>query len=230
MTSTFDNQGQMRLAFRARSQEAVMKIHDVSVRLSSNLPVYPGDPKISFEQSSSITKGDPANVTAINMGSHTGTHIDAPYHFIETGAKLDQLKLEIMIGRTHVLEITAPVINESVLSEFDFTDKTRVLFKTRNSYLWDRGSDFVKDYVYIDPGAAALLVREGIKLVGIDYLSVEKFGSIDFATHLEFLRNDVVIVEGLSLKEVEPGDYEMICLPLNLANGDGAPARVILRR
>ncbi|HZS46976.1 MAG TPA: cyclase family protein [Blastocatellia bacterium] len=207
-----------------------MKIYDVSVQLSADLPTYPGDPKISFEQSSSISKGDPANVTRIDMGSHTGTHIDAPYHFIDDGPKLDQLKLEIMMGRTHVLQVTAPVINESVLEEFDFTDKTRVLFKTRNSYLWDRGPEFVKDYVYIEPSAAELLVREGIKLVGIDYLSVEKFGSTKFETHLEFLRNDIVILEGLNLKEVEPGDYDMVCLPMRLASGDGAPARVILRK
>ena len=207
-----------------------MKIYDVTVPISPKLPVYPGDPGIDLDQVFSLVKGDPANVTRINMGSHTGTHVDAPYHFIETGQKLDELKLEIFMGRTHVLEITAPVITESVLSEFDFTDKTRVLFKTRNSYLWDRGPEFIKEYVYIEPRAAEVLVKEGIKLVGIDYLSVEKFGSTTFETHLELLKNGVAIIEGLNLRDVEPGDYEMICLSLRLADGDGAPARVILRK
>jgi len=207
-----------------------MKIFDITVPISPKLPVYPGDPAIGLDQCLSLAKGDPANVTRINIGSHTGTHVDAPYHFIETGQKLDELKLELFTGRTHVLEVTAPVITESVLSEFDFTDKTRVLFKTRNSYLWDRGPEFVKEYVYIDPRAAELLVKEGIKLVGIDYLSVEKFGSTKFETHLELLKNGVVIIEGLNLREVEPDDYEMICLPLSLAGADGAPARVILRK
>jgi arylformamidase len=207
-----------------------MKIYDVTVPISSKLPVYPGDPGIDLDQVFSLAKGDPANVTRINMGSHTGTHVDAPYHFVETGQKLDELKLEIFTGRTHVLEVTAPVITESVLSEFDFTDKTRVLFKTRNSYLWDRGPEFIKEYVYIEPRAAELLVKEGIKLVGIDYLSVEKFGSTTFETHLKLLTNGIAIVEGLNLRDVEPGDYEMICLPLRMTNGDGAPARVILRK
>lgn len=207
-----------------------MKIYDISIPLSSQMTVYPGDPAVQIEPCFSLSKGNPANVLSITMGSHTGTHIDAPYHFIDTGAKLDALKLEVMIGRTHVLEITAPVITADVLSEFDFTDKTRVLFKTRNSYLWDKSPEFVTNYVYIDPRAAEVLVREGIKLVGIDYLSVEKFGSTGFETHLELLRNGVVIVEGLNLRDIEPGDYEMTCLPLRIANGDGAPARVILRK
>jgi arylformamidase len=116
-----------------------------------------------------------------------------------------------------------------VLEEFDFTADARVLFKTRNSYLWNQ-KQFVEEFVYITPGAARSLVNEGIKVVGIDYLSVEKFGAEDFQTHRTLLEAGTIIIEGLDLREVEPGDYEMICLPLKVKDGDGAPARVVLRR
>ena len=125
--------------------------------------------------------------------------------------------------------MTAPRIDETVLEEFDFTADVRVLFKTRNSYLWNK-KEFVEDFVYITPGAARSLVEKGIKVVGIDYLSVEKFGSEEPETHLTFLKAGTLIIEGLDLREIEPGDYEMICLPLKVKDGDGAPARVVLRQ
>jgi arylformamidase len=137
--------------------------------------------------------------------------------------------MEFLIGRTRIVEVTSTRIDEETLTEFDFSDSVRVLFKTRNSYLWSQPA-FVEEYVYITPGAARELVSQGIKLVGIDYLSVEKFGADDFETHRELLSAGTAIIEGLDLREVEPGDYEMICLPLRLANGDGAPARVVLRQ
>jgi arylformamidase len=125
--------------------------------------------------------------------------------------------------------VTSPRIDEEALKEFDFSDNVRVLFKTRNSYLWSQ-SAFVEDYVHITPAAARELVTQGIKLVGIDYLSVEKFGAEEYETHLAFLSAGTTILEGLDLREIEPGDYEMICLPLRVAEGDGAPARVVLRQ
>ena len=135
----------------------------------------------------------------------------------------------MLIGRARVVEVTAPRIDETVLEEFDFTADVRLLFKTRNSYLWNK-KEFVEDFVYITPGAARALVEEGIKVVGLDYLSVEKFGGEEPETHLTFLRAGTLIIEGLDLREVEPGDYEMICLPLKVKDGDGAPARVVLRQ
>jgi arylformamidase len=125
--------------------------------------------------------------------------------------------------------VTSPRIDETALSEFDFTADVRVLFKTRNSYLWGQ-KGMAKEFVYITPGAARLLVDNAIKLVGIDYLSVEKLDAEEPETHLTLLGAGAIIIEGLDLREVEPGDYELICLPLKIKDGDGAPARVILKR
>jgi arylformamidase len=207
-----------------------MKIYDVTVPLTKDIIVYPGDPPVRIERKATLNRdGAKANVSRYAFGSHTGTHIDAPLHFIENGATVDQLPLSLLIGRARVVEVTAPRIDETALEEFDFTPDARVLFKTRNSYLWSQ-KKFVEDYVYITPGAARALVNQGIKVVGIDYLSVEKFGVETFDTHLILLQAGTVIIEGLDLREVEPGDYELICLPLNIKDGDGAPARVVLRQ
>jgi arylformamidase len=206
-----------------------MKIHDVTVPISKDLIVYPGDPPIRIERKSTIGKnGARANISRYSFGSHTGTHIDPPFHFIESGITVDKLPLELLMGRARVVEISNSVIDEAALAEFDFTADVRLLFKTRNSYLWNERK-FVEDYVYITPGAALVLVDNGIKVVGIDYLSVEKFGVEEHATHLTLLGANTVIVEGLDLREVSPGDYDLVCLPLKIKNGDGAPARVLLR-
>ncbi|HKG20928.1 MAG TPA: cyclase family protein [Blastocatellia bacterium] len=207
-----------------------MKIYDVTVPLSKELVIYPGDPPVRIERKNIINKNDSKyNVSRISFGSHTGTHIDPPFHFIEEGITVDNLPLEMLIGRARVVEVTAPRIDEGVLEEFDFTADVRVLFKTRNSYLWSKKT-FVEEFVYITPGAARALVNEGIKVVGMDYLSVEKFGAEEPETHLTLLKAGTLIIEGLDLREVEPGDYELICLPLKIKDGDGAPARVVLRQ
>lgn len=207
-----------------------MKIFDVTVPISKDMVVYPGDPPIKIERKATINKNESKyNVSRYSFGSHTGTHVDPPLHFIEDGIAVDKLPLELLIGRARVVEVTAARIDEAALEEFDFTTDVRLLFKTRNSYLWGR-KGFVEDFVYITPGAARVLVNEGIKVVGIDYLSVDKFGAAEPETHLVLLGAGTLIIEGLDLREVEPGDYEMICLPLKVKDGDGAPARVILRQ
>jgi arylformamidase len=207
-----------------------MKIFDVTVPISKNLPVYPGDPPVKIERKATIDKKDAKyNLSRYSFSSHVGTHVDAPFHFIADGKTVDQLPLELLMGRARVVEVTSPRIDEAALKEFDFTADARVLFKTRNSYLWSQPG-FVQDYVYITPGAARALVNQGIKLVGIDYLSVEKFGSDTFDTHLTLLGAGTLIIEGLDLREIEPGDYELICLPMKIQDGDGSPARVILRQ
>ena len=207
-----------------------MKIYDVTIPFSKDMAVYPGDPPVKIVRRTTINKNDAkANLSRLSFGSHTGTHIDAPFHFIENGITVDKLPLELLIGRARVVEVTAPRIDEAVLEEFDFTADARVLFKTRNSYLWNN-KGFVEEFVYITPAAARALVNDGIKVVGIDYLSVEKFGTTDFQTHLTLLEAGTMIIEGLDLREVEPGDYELICLPLKIKDGDGSPARVVLRR
>ena len=165
---------------------------------------------------------------------HSGTHVDAPAHFIEGGAKIDSLPLEVLIGEAEVVEVAndTRVIDESFVVANCSGSSERILFKTRNSAFWnDNPRGFREDYTYIEPAAARRLAESGIKLVGIDYLSVEQFKSERFETHHALLSRGVVIVEGLDLRAVSAGFYEIICLPLKISegSGDGAPARVVLR-
>lgn len=211
-----------------------MRIYDVSLPLSAATPTYPGDPGIDIKEWLTLAKGDAANVSLINFGLHSGTHVDAPAHFIAGGAKVESLPLEILLGEAEVVEVPdhIRVIEENFVSANCVRGSERILFKTRNSAFWNNlASGFREDYTYIEPGAARRLVDLGVKLVGIDYLSVEKFKSPDFQTHHVLLSSGVVILEGLDLREVTRGVYELICLPLKIAggSGDGAPARVILR-
>ena len=205
-----------------------MKIYDVSVSVSPDMHVYPGDPKVSVERTAELSKGDVANVSFLKFGTHTGTHIDAPSHFIDGTMTVDQIPLNLLIGRAKVVEISSATITRAALEEIDLAEDARVLFKTRNSYLW-REPEFVKEFVHMTKEAAELIVENGIKVVGIDYLSVEKFDFESPDVHRILLGSGAVIIEGLDLSEVEPGNYELICLPLKIEGGDGAPARVVLR-
>ncbi len=206
-----------------------MKIYDVTVPIAKDMVIYPGDPAIRIERRHKLNeKGSKFNVSRFSFSAHTGTHIDAPFHLFEKGATVDQIALELLIGRVRVVEVTAPRIDEAALEEFDFTADARIFFKTRNSYLWSQ-KKFVQDYVSITPGAARALVNDGIKVVGIDYLSVDKFDAAEPETHRTLLEAGTVVIEGLDLREIEAGDYEMLCLPLKVKDGDGAPARVVLR-
>jgi arylformamidase len=211
-----------------------MRIYDVSVPISAATPTYPNDPGIEIRQWAAIAKGDAANVSLLHFGAHTATHVDAPAHFIEGASKVDALPLDRLIGHAQVVLIPDDVdaIEDSHLSTLDLKGATRVLFKTRNSAFWSNTSDgFHQDFTYIAPDAASALVTLGVRLVGIDYLSVEKFQAERYETHQILLSNEVVIVEGLDLGEVPAGSYELICLPLKIAGGtgDGAPARAVLR-
>ena len=211
-----------------------MQIYDVSVPLSATTPTYPGDPGIEIKQWLTLANGDAANVSLINFGLHSGTHVDAPAHFIAGGAKVESLPLASLIGEAEVVEVPheVKVIDEDFVMANCVRGSQRILFKTRNSAFWSNPHEgFREDYTYIDSAAARRLVESNIKLVGIDYLSVEQFRSQNFETHHAFLSSGVVILEGLDLREVPGGVYELICLPLKIAggSGDGAPARVILR-
>ena len=209
-----------------------MKIYDVTFPISENVPIYEGDPKVKIDVTASLAGGDAANVSMICCGVHTATHVDAPNHFIEGTRKVHELELEKLIGECRVIELSENVseIKPEHLENLDGAE--RVLFKTRNSNFWNEPEKgFRTDFTYITPEAARALIERNVKLVGIDYLSVEKFGSTDFATHTTLLEKEVVIIEGLDLREVSGGDYELICLPLKYIGGagDGAPARTILR-
>ena len=212
-----------------------MRIYDITVPISAReTPVYPGDPDIEIKQWAALAAGDAANVTLLNFGAHTATHIDAPAHFIEGAAKIDALPLEAMLGRARVVEIPSNVrlIDRDELARHNLDGATRILFKTGNSEFWASGeSNFREDFTYIEPDAARVLAQSGVRLVGIDYLSVEKFKSERHETHVTLLSRNIVIIEGLDLRGVPAGDYELICLPLRIASGtgDGAPARAVLR-
>jgi arylformamidase len=211
-----------------------MRIYDISVPISAATPTYPGDPGIEIKQWAALDKGDAANVSLLHFGAHTATHVDAPAHFIEGARKVDALPLDALIGPARVVLIQDDVdaIEPKHLPPDAMKDTTRLLFKTRNSAFWsDMSRGFRQDFTYITPEVARVLVAAGVRLVGIDYLSVEKFKSERHETHEILLASGAVIVEGLDLREVDAGAYELICLPLKIAagSGDGAPARAILR-
>jgi len=211
----------------------LMPIYDVSVALSDDIPTYPGDPGIRISMWSTLASGDQANVSQLKFGAHTGTHVDAPAHFFEGAAGVESLPLDILIGPADVIQVPngSLVIDEAFIVRNCEPGTPRILFKTRNSGFWKETGGFRTDYTYLEPRAAAKLVEQGIKLVGIDYLSVEEFKSDSFQTHHVLLSHGVVIVEGLDLGCVPAGRYELICLPLRIrgGSGDGAPARAVLR-
>ena len=208
-----------------------MPIYDISVPIRSGMPVYEGDPGVDIQPWSALAKGDSANVSFLHFGAHTGTHVDAPAHFIAGTRKIDALSFDALIGPARVIRVPDEVteIDLDFLGACNLDQVERVLFHTRNSGFWNEG--FRKDFTYLSPEAAQKLVEMRVKLVGTDYLSVEKFHSGHHRTHLALLSHSVVIVEGLNLSAVPAGDYELICLPLKIADGsgDGAPARAVLR-
>lgn len=210
-----------------------MRIYDVTVPISAETPVYEGDPKTEIKTISSIENGDASNVSRICCCAHTGTHVDAPNHFLQGTKKVHELELEKLVGECLVIELDKNVSEIKPEHLNGIENVERVLFKTRNSDFWDETNKvFQTDFTYISPKAAQELVKKNIKLVGIDYLSVDKFDSTDFPTHKILLENEVVILEGLDLREISGGVYEIICLPLKYIGGagDGSPARTILRQ
>lgn len=191
--------------------------------------VYPGNPEIRIEPHSELVKGASSNLSRISFGSHTGTHVDAPRHFFDAGASVDQLPLEVLVGPARVIVVDGSVmsITAADLQPHRLRGVERVLFRTRNSR-FVREREFHPDFTYIAPDAAEHLAAAGVKLVGVDYYSVEQFHSGHHRTHRTLLERGIVIVEGLDLSEVGAGEYELCCLPLRLAGLDGAPARAIL--
>lgn len=206
-----------------------MRILDISVAVRNAMPVYPGDPEVEVQPVTRISKGDSSNTSLLHLPSHTATHVDPPLHFVEGGLAVDELDLDDLIGGCWVCDLgDVPVIDARGLEAAVIpSGETRVLLKTRNSGLWTSPS-FRKDYTYLDATAASWLVNRGVRLVGIDYLSIEALDSPDNATHRTLLQSGIVVAEGLDLSEVSPGRYALVCLPLKVAGGDGAPARAVL--
>jgi arylformamidase len=206
------------------------RLYDVTLPIAEGMITYPGSPATRVEPHDSIEDGDDANVTTLTFGSHTGTHLDAAHHFIDGGQTVDELPLAVMIGPARVYELPGHVtaIGEHELREAGVQGETRVLLKTRNAALLGR-DEFEEDFAYVTGDGAEYLVEQGVRLVGIDYLSVEAFDADDPAAHRTLLEHEVIIVEGLDLRHVPAGRYELLCLPLKVTGIDGAPARVVLR-
>ena len=210
---------------------AAKRIYDISVTVRTGGLTYPGNPPTSITSQQAIAQGAGANVSRIDMGSHTGTHVDAPKHFFDDGAGVDSLPLDVLIGTARLFAFSDSVtsIGEAELRGQNLTGVTRALFKTRNSaWLASGSTEFHNDYTYVAPDGAAYLASLGVLLVGVDYLSVEQFHSGHHRTHRTLLERGIVIVEGLQLSEPPAGDYELCCLPVKFAGLDGAPARAVL--
>lgn len=196
-------------------------------------PIFPDDPPVHFRWAKQIAKGDKDNLSAMDMGLHTLTHVDAPLHFVENGTTIDEVPISKLIGPARVIsiDVSVDVIDAAELCKHDLVGVKRILFRTRAStknWLYDR--EFHRDYTGIAPDAARKIVEAGIDLVGVDYLSAEQFQAKDAPTHKTLLGNNVLIVEGLDLRNVTEGDYTLIVLPLKLAGREAAPARALLQR
>jgi arylformamidase len=207
-----------------------MKLIDVSVPLDASLPTYPGNTPFSLEAIKRLARGESSNVSTVHMSAHTGTHVDAPRHFFDGAAGIDMLPLEMLIGRVRLIEVRARKgIGPDELADIDLSEDVRVLIKTPNSRLWG-SPEFNPDYVGVTEAGAKHLVGHGIKVLGVDYLSVEQFKQPGAPAHHVLLGGGTIVIEGLNLRDVEPGVYEMFCLPLRIVGAEGAPARVVLRQ
>lgn len=205
-------------------------IYDITLPLRTGMPVYPGNPEVKVTPVQQMARGDSSNVSQLTCGTHSGTHVDAPVHMLPQGASVDTVPLDVLMGPARLIAVGDGVraVDRATLEGHDLRGVRRLLVRTRNSALHGR-SDFVSDYTYIAPDAAEYLVELGVALVGVDYFSIEQFHSGHHRTHLTLLGAGVVIVEALDLSEPPPGDYELLCLPLRIVGGDGAPARAVLR-
>jgi arylformamidase len=201
---------------------------DISVPNRVGMHHYPGDPTLTVAPVRQIERGDPCNLSLLTMGSHTGTHVDAPYHFLRDGARLGDVSLDRMVGRCVVADLRGrPYLDADALRGVAFEPGDILVCRTDNSWKW-AADGFCTDFVYFTEDAAHWLVERGAAAVGLDYLSIEQFGSQTFPVHHTLLSQGVFVIEGLALQHVEPGAYTLVCLPLKFPELDGAPARAIL--
>jgi len=206
-----------------------LPIYDLSLPISAAMVTWPGDPPVRVEPRLRIARGQPANVSELCLGLHTGTHVDPPYHLDDHGMKVDELPLEVLIGRAWVCSLESRLdIEVSDLQGAVPQGTVRLLLKTANSALWHReGQEFTSDFATLTVEAARWIVKQGIQLLGVDYLSLERPGSAGHPVHHALLGAGVIVVEGLDLSSLQNGWYNLYCLPLKVADGDGAPARAV---
>lgn len=204
--------------------------YDISLPISESIVVWPGDKSVTITQPKHLERGDDGTVSHLSLGAHVGTHVDAPAHFIKNGSLVNDIDLNILIGPAMVVEaLDTDVLSAGVIKNLSISDGIeRVLFRTRNSEQWETNyHEFNKDYVGITEDGALWLVSKGIRLVGMDYLSVATFDEVT-TTHRSLLQAGIVLVEGLNLSRIAAGIYDFICLPLKIEGAEGAPARAIL--
>jgi arylformamidase len=205
-----------------------MRVIDISVPNGPGQHVYTGDPVPKIDAVRRTAHGDVCNLTLLTMGTHTGTHVDAPWHFLGEGPRLGDVALDRMVGEALVADLRGrPCVDAPALASVPLRDGDILLCRTDNSERWAKPG-FQSDFVYLTLDAAEMLVTRGIKAVGMDYLSIEQFGSTDFPVHHRLLGAGVFVIEGLDLRQVDAGRYTLVCLPLNFPDLDGAPARAVL--
>lgn len=225
-TASLDSTLNLGLSHLLNSREVI----DISVPVSTDLPIWPGSPAIEFERTLDLEHGDVATDTTLHFSVHTGTHVDAPKHFVQGRHGVDQMPLDVLMGQAVVVHLPdADVVTPEILESLNLPAGTqRLLFHTRNSQLWEhRVREFQPNFVALSAEAAQWVVDRGIRLVGVDYLSVQRFCDGP-ETHQILLGAEVVVIEGLNLTAVAPGTYTLICLPVKLKDIEGAPARAVL--
>ena len=206
-----------------------MNVYDISVPLRPDMPTYEGEPGPKLDFRKLLSKGDSATVSVLSLGSHTGTHVDAPSHFIDGADSMESLPLDALVGPVYVAEfggnthITAADLESMAIPG----DCQRLLFKTRNGLFWD-DPEFHTEFIALAPDAARKLAERDLRLVGIDYLSIERFRASPHEVHETLLASGVVILEGVDLRRVTPGGYLLVCAPLNVVGAEAAPARAFL--
>ena len=208
-----------------------MRIIDITLPISPEAIVWPGDPPIDATQVLHMARGDVCTLTRVAMSAHTGTHLDAPAHFILGGGTVESLDLNVLIGPALVVDVgEVEQVTAVILQNLDIPPGTeRLLIKSTNSARWEAGETaFYEKYVAIEADAAQWLVDQGVKLVGVDYLSVAPYHDL-ITTHKILLGAEVIAVEGLNLHDISPGQYQLICLPIKIAGSDGAPVRAVLQ-
>jgi arylformamidase len=208
------------------------RLIDISLAIGPDLLTWPGDPAVEVVPRLELAEGDPANVSELRIGTHTGTHVDPPVHFVPGAAGIDRVPLDTLVGDAVVADargLKGPM-GPAELEKLSIPEGIkRVLIRSDNSDLWRHlPTEFPDGYVCLHPEGARWIVDRGIELIGVDFLSVEEKGTPGHPTHHVLLENDVVIVEGLDLGDVEPGPYRLVVLPLRIVDGDGGPARAIL--
>ncbi|TFG46332.1 MAG: cyclase family protein [Dehalococcoidia bacterium] len=204
---------------------------DISLSLNNGMVQWPGDPPVRIERVQDLDKGDSHTLSRLTLGSHSGTHVDAPSHFLKGAPTISDLPPEVLLGTARVIEIEdRESIKPEELARHNLLNGERVLFKTYNSALWQQNNEFKEDFIYVTSEAANHIAERGVSVVGVDYLSVGGYKKDGSHVHRILLEAGIWIIEGINLSHVEPGIYQLVCLPLKITGGDGAPARAVLRK